>query len=141
MRNIQKVYGETNTGTSTVTRDYSDVINHGLIEETPALMLNDDGIITDCNGACADLLGCATKDITSQHISKFLPQMQEAMLFNNHHLNPQLRFLSHIGHHFQAIRNDGSFFFSKVFFVELGNKYESFIRVIIRPIQLENVYS
>jgi PAS domain-containing protein len=138
MRNIQKVYGETNT----VAGDYSHVIDHGLIEETPALMLNDDGIITDCNGACADLLGCATKDITSQHISKFLPQMQEAMLFNHHHhLNPQLRFLSHIGHHFQAIRNDGSFFFSKVFFVELGNTYESFIRVIIRPIQLENVYS
>lgn len=134
---IQRRHSESGTHTDAITRSYGHVTHHVLIEEMPAIILNDDGIITDCNSACSSLLCGSRSEIVWQHISKFLPQMHDAMLFNNCHLSPQLRYLSRIGHHFQAIRNDGSVFFSKIFIVELGNTYESFIRVIIRPILQE----
>jgi PAS domain-containing protein len=137
METIQKDYHETNTVTDAITQ----AANTDLIEEAPAMILSDDGTITNCNVACATLLGCPMTEIVWQHISKFLPQIQEEMLFKEHHLNPRLRFLSRIGHHFQAVRCNGALFASKVFFVELGNTCESFIRVIIRPVELEITYS
>lgn len=137
MRDIQIRGGERGALTDAVNRDYRRVTNNVMTEEMPAIILNDDGIITDCNNACSSLLCGSRAEIVWQHISKFLPQMHDAMLFNNCHLNPQLRYLSRIGHHFQAVRNDGSVFFSKIFIVELGNTYESFIRVIIRPVLQE----
>lgn len=141
IQNEQKKYGDKNTAEDTVNYGYKHITNIDMIDDTPAMILNDDGIITDCNGACTNLLGCPQAEVIWQHISKFLPQIHDAMLFNNHQLNPHLRYLSHIGHHFKAVKNDGTLFFSKIFFVELGNTYESFIRVIIRPIQPEATYS
>lgn len=141
MKNIQKEYRDTDAAVDTITRSYKHVANASLNEETPAMMLNYSGIITDCNWACARLLGYPQTQVIQQHISKFLPQIQETVLFKDHHLNPHLRFLSRIGHHFQAVRCNGAFFASQIFFVELGNTCESFIRVIIRPIELETAYS
>lgn len=137
MRDIQIRGGERGSLADAMTRDYGHVTNNVLVEEMPAIILNDDGVITDCNSACCNLLCCARAEIVWQHISKFLPQMHDAMLFNDCHLNPHLRYLSRIGHHFQAVRNDGTVFSSKVFFVELGNASERFIRAIIRPILQE----
>ncbi len=137
MDNIQRAYHEAITVSDAITQG----ANTNLVEEMPAMMLSDDGIITDCNGACATLLGRSPNRIVRQHISKFLPQIHETTLFKDHHLSPHLRFLSRIGHRFQAMRDDGTFFDSKVFFVELGNTRESFVRVIIRPIESETTYS
>ena len=137
MDNIQRAYHETITVADAITQG----ANTNLIEEAPAMVLSDNGVITDCNGACATLLGIPPNGTVKQHISKFLPQIHELMLFKDRHLNPHLRFLSRIGNRFQAVRSDGTFFDSKVFFVELGNTCESFIRVIIRPIEPEATYS
>jgi PAS domain S-box-containing protein len=141
MDNIQKKQLGTNVAAGGIMQGYRYIANTDLIEEMPAMMLSDDGVITDCNEACATLLGYSPAEVVWQHISKFLPQMHEAILFKDHHLNPQLRFLSRIGHLFKAVRGDGTVFLSKVFFVELGNTCESFIRVIIRPIEIEAMYS
>lgn len=141
MKSIQEEYRKGDEIAEVIARNYRYAINLDLAGDPPAMILDDSGTITSCNGACAELLGCTPPEVAWHHISKFIPKLQEAMLFNEHHLNPHLRFLSRIGHHFKAVKGDGTYFASKVFFVELGNSCDSFIRVIMRPVEVEAMHS
>lgn len=133
MGNTQKEYREMSVAVNEVTQN-SRFTNIDLSKEILAMTLSDKGIITSCNGACARLLGCTPSEIKFQHISTFLPEIQEENLFKDNHVNPRLCFLSHIGYHFQVVKSNGMFFAGKVIFVELANTGEYFVRVIIRPV-------
>lgn len=141
MENTQNDYLKVNAVINPRAHEFSHINNDDFFGKTPAMTLSIKGIITYCNVSCAKLFGCFSFELIRQHISKFLPQIQEMMLFEGHHLNPRLRFLSHIGYHFQVNRSNGIAFDSKVFFVELGNTSENFIRVIFRPVGFEAEYS
>lgn len=106
---------------------------------TAVLTLYDNGMIRDCNKAGGKLLGCSPTELTWQHISRFLPQLKEIVLVRNSHLNPYLRFLSRVGHHFEVIGLDGAHFAGELFFSEMENLGRHLLRIIICPVEPQAV--
>lgn len=98
------------------------------------LTLYDNGMIRDCSRVCAELLGCATSKLTWQHISTFLPQLANVALVKGEKINPNLRFLSRIGHHFEVVALSGVHFACELFFNEVENLSQHCLRIIIQPI-------
>jgi PAS domain-containing protein len=120
--------------------DYSrsSVVNNTLLchseEETAVLTLNNNGTIRECNQAAAELLDCAPTSLTWQHISTIMPQLAEATLMQGERINPNIRFLSHIGYGFEVIGLSGVHFACALFFNEVENFGHQCLRLIIRPI-------
>ena len=102
--------------------------------DVAVLTLYDNGIIRDCNIASAELLGCASNYLIWQHISNFLPQLMEVPLLNGETVNPYLKFLSRVGHHFEVVGTNGVRFFSTVFFNDVEDFGRHCLRIIFRPI-------
>lgn len=98
------------------------------------LTICDSGMIRDCSRVCAELLGCAASKLTWQHISTFLPQLADIALVKGGKINPNLRFLSHAGHHFEAVGMSGVRFACELFFNEVENLSQHCLRIIIQPI-------
>jgi hypothetical protein len=103
-------------------------------EITAVLTLYNNGTICECNKAAGELLGCAPCKLTWQHISRFLPQLAENTLMQGERVNPNLRFLSHIGYGFEMIGFGGAHFACALFFNEVENLGRHYLRLIIRPI-------
>jgi hypothetical protein len=103
-------------------------------KETAVLTLYDNGTIRECNQAAAELLGCAPANLTWQHISTIMPQLAESALMQGERVNPNLRFLSHIGYGFEVIGLSGVHFVCALFFNEVENFGRHCLRLIIRPI-------
>ena len=108
-------------------------------EETAVLTLYDNGTICECNRAAAKLLDCMPSRLTWQHVSIFLPQLAENTLMLGGGVNPNLRFLSHIGYGFEVVGMSGVHFACALFFNEVENFGRHCLRLIIRPILQENV--
>lgn len=106
-------------------------------EITAVLMLYDNGVICECNNAAGELLGCAPSKLTWQNISTFLPQLSQTSLMQGERINPNLRFLSHIGYGFEMIGISGVHFACALFFNEVENFGRHCLRIIIRPIAQE----
>lgn len=136
MNGIQKEYRESSPVRNVVRHSGRYIADVGLSDEASAITVSGSGIITGCNRSCARLLSCKPGELNLQHISKIFPQIQDEMLFEERHVNPRLSFLSRIGYHFEVVKGNGANFASKLFFVELANTCENYIRVIIRPVEL-----
>ncbi len=106
-------------------------------EETAVLTLYDNGTICECNKAAARLLDCVPNKLTWQPISKFLPRLAETPLMQGESINPNLRFLSHIGYSFEVIGMNGVHFACMLFFNEIENFGRHYLRLIFRPIEQE----
>lgn len=106
-------------------------------EETAVLTLYDNGTIRECNEAAAELLDCSPASLTWQHISTIMPQLAETTLMQGEKVNPNLRFLSHIGYGFEVIGLSGVHFACALFFNEVENFGRHCLRLIIRPILQE----
>lgn len=106
-------------------------------EITAVITLYDNGTICECNQAAGELLGCAPSKLTWQHISTFLPQLAENALMLGEKINPNLRFLSHIGYGFETIGFSGVHFACALFFNEVENFGRHCLRIIIRPMTQE----
>ena len=103
-------------------------------QQTAILTLYDNGTIRECNQAAAELLDCAASKLTWQHISNFMPLLAETNLMQGGRVNPNLRFLSHIGYGFEVIGLSGVHFACALFFNEVENFGRHCLRLIIRPI-------
>lgn len=115
-------------------RDIDSAILCQSEQQTAVLMLYDNGTIRECNQAAAELLDCAPSKLTWQHISTIMPQLTEATLMQGERINPNLRFLSHIGYGFEVIGLSGVHFACALFFNEVENFGRHYLRLIIRPI-------
>ncbi len=116
---------------------YTDIASACLCrseEETAVLTLYDNGTIRECNQAAAELLDCLPSKLTWQHISTIMPQLAETTLMQGEKINPNLRFLSHIGYGFEVIGLSGVHFACALFFNEVENFGRHCLRLIIRPI-------
>lgn len=103
-------------------------------QETAVLMLYDNGVIRDCNQAATQLLNCNASQLNWQHISTILPELSETKLMQGASINPQLRFLSHIGHGFEVVAFNGVHIACALFFNEVESFGRHCLRLIIRPI-------
>lgn len=118
----------------TSTKGVANVCTCHSEDVTAVLTLYDDGTICECNKAAGELLGCAPVKLTWQHVSTFLPQLADAMIMQGERINPNLRFLSHIGYSFDMISISGVHFACALFFNEVESLGRHYLRLIIRPI-------
>lgn len=92
------------------------------------------GTIRECNQAAAALLDCLPNKLTWKHISTIMPELAKTSLMQGEQVNPNLRFLSHIGYGFEVIGLSGVHFACALFFNEVENFGRHCLRLIIRPI-------
>ena len=100
--------------------------------DPPALMVDERGIICDCNRAIESLFGYRRSEVVWRHISMLLPQMHDIELMLQGHVNPKLQFLCRIGKPFAALARSGECFDSTLFLNDLGNPGSPRLRVIVR---------
>lgn len=97
------------------------------------LMINDNGIIHECNKAFEKLFGYLSSDILWKPVSILLPQLAGIALMDSGQVNPRLRFLTHIGHQFEVIGLGGMHLASQLFINEIDNFGQHYLRIIICP--------
>ncbi|OIQ80403.1 hypothetical protein GALL_378370 [mine drainage metagenome] len=111
-----------------------DMSNPAFSEEGMiVLMLNENGMILNCNSVAVRRFGCTTSQLLWQPISKFLPKLSGTVLMQNGKFNPRLRFLSRIGHLFDVMSTGGEIFQSRVFFNEVENYGRQNLCLVICP--------
>lgn len=102
-------------------------------EDMAALMLNDRGMIRDCNRLGEALFRYRRSELVWRHVSMLLPQLTELDLLQNGQPNPRLRFLCRIGRQFLAVTRDGEQFASTLFLNLLGSMGQPGLSLIVRP--------
>ena len=92
------------------------------------------GMICRCNRLAALLLNCISGNIVRKNISTVLPQLKHVELIQAARVNPYLRFLSRIDHHFEVLAMNGRFFTSNLYFNEVDDLGQHCLRLIMRPV-------
>ena len=105
---------------------------------TAVLTLDENGTIFDCNQAAAKLIDCVPSRLKWKHISKVIPEFAETALVQGGIVNPNLRFLSHIGYQFELVGLNGVHIACALFFNEVEDFGRHCLRMIIRPVTEEN---
>lgn len=105
------------------------VVDEGMI----VLMLNENGLILNCNEAATKRLNGTTSQLLWQPVSKFLPHLTGIALMLNGDVNPRLRFLSRIGHLFALRSLGGESFLSRIFLNEVGISGKRNLCLVIFP--------
>ena len=95
------------------------------------LLLNDAGLIEDCNPACETAFGYPKHDLCNHHVSLLLPKFEGIELVNDGQIDPRLRFLCRCAVPFLARRRDGTKFASEVFLSHINGDAAS-VRMIVR---------
>ena len=102
--------------------------------EPAAITISSAGVICSCNDTAETMFGIASSELRQRHVSILLPSLADVEWFEQGQPNQRLSFLSHIGHRFSAIANDGTSFMVRLFINDLGNSSECTLRLIIRRI-------
>ncbi|MDP3678079.1 MAG: hypothetical protein Q8R23_03160 [Methylotenera sp.] len=105
-------------------------------DDMAVLTISNDGVICQCNEAAGKLLDCIPSRIVWQNISAILPQLKNVQLIQEEIINPNLRFLSRIGHHFEVISVGGVRFYGKLYFNHTQDFGGHCLRLIIKPVNL-----
>ena len=134
--NVLSIKGQVNKQSSVI-NDHTgvsvDVKTDISEKETAALMLYDNGMVRSCNHAGGELFGYSTSGLTGQHINRLLPKLAGTKLVQDKRANSYLRFLSRIGHRFEAERMNGTIFTCTLFFNDVEYLGRHYLRVIICP--------
>jgi hypothetical protein len=113
----------------------SDGIAPGSGDDAAALILNDQGMICDCNLASEMLFKYRRGELVWRPVSMLLPQLLEVDLLENGEPNPHLRFLCHIGRQFEVVAQDGERFACELFLNFLGSAEHRRLSLIVRPVK------
>jgi hypothetical protein len=97
------------------------------------LTLYCNGTIRECNQAAAALLDCLPSKLIWQHVSTIMPELARASLMQGERVDPNIRYLSHIGYGFEVIGFSGVHFACALFFNEVENFGRHCLRLIMRP--------
>lgn len=103
-------------------------------EDVAVLTLDDRGMVRDCNRSGETLFNYRRSELVWRHVSMLLPQLVDLNLVHNGEPNPQLRFLSRVGRHFQAVTRDGERFASELFLNLLDDTGHGRLSLIVRPV-------
>ena len=101
--------------------------------EPAALVLDEGGIICECNPAGEALFGYSSSEVSSQGIARLLPQLDGIKLVQDGEINPMLVFLSRCGHHFLARPRHGGTIPCELSLVNVGRTGKLMLRLILRP--------
>lgn len=102
-------------------------------EELPVLLLDEDGMIQDCNKPVENLFGYQLSDLVWQHISCLFPQLSKLALIQKGQINPKLHFITHCGHIFLGLNRQGNPIPNELSFIRLDQHGSNTLRLILRP--------
>ena len=100
--------------------------------DSAALMLDERGMICDCDRSAESLFGYRRSEMVWRHVSMLLPQLQQVELLEDGQVNSRIRFLSQLDGYFHAVDRLGKRFGVDLFLVELGNPGLPRLRLIVR---------
>lgn len=102
-------------------------------DDFAALIMDERGMILECNCAAEKLFGYPASELIWRHVSLLLPQLEEGSLVKDGRINPRLSFMCHCGHLFQALDRQCNLFFSELHLFELNNLGKRTLRAILCP--------
>ena len=112
---------------------------HDHYEDTglnlPELTIYDNGMIRSCSKDASTLLACSLDKLRWRHVSTFIPQLADIAMMEGGQINPNLRYLSHIGYHFDLVNMQGAHIACALFFHEIEHFDKHYLRVIFRPVE------
>lgn len=112
---------------------------HDHYEDTglnlPELTIYDNGVIRSCSKDASRLLACSLDKLRWCHVSTFIPQLADMAIMEGGQINPNLRYLSHIGYHFDLVNMRGAHISCAFFFNEIEHFDKHYLRVIFRPVE------
>jgi len=114
--------------------DHSASLPDNYEEDMAVLIINDDGMICDCNQEAGVLLNSIPRRINWMDISTILPQLKNVELVKKGTINPDLRILSRVGHLFDVVTMNDRSFTSKLYFNEVEYFGRHCLRLIMRPV-------
>ena len=101
-------------------------------DQMAGLVLDERGIVCDCDNGCETLFGHSRDEMVSRHVAMLLPQLADIDLLTDGQPNSKLRFLSRIGVRFHALNRSGERFLCNLFLNNLGNQESRRLRMIVR---------
>ena len=101
--------------------------------ESPALAIDERGMIRNCNKSGERLFGYRPHDLVWQHVSMLFPQLSGVALVQEGRFNPLLNFLCRCGKLFQTQNRQGDTFPSELSFVHLEHDGRRTLRLIVSP--------
>lgn len=87
-------------------------------DDVAALMLDERGMILDCNKSAERLLGYVQSDLVWRHVSLLVPHFESNAMFLEGQINPRIRYLCHCGHRFSVLDGNGQSFLSEIHLFE-----------------------
>ncbi len=120
-------------GPSSAGRRHGETAGSG--NDVAALTLDDRGMIWHCNREGEALFQYRRSELVWRHVSLLLPQLAELSLVLHGEPNPHLRYLCHLGRHFQAVPHDGKTFPAELFLTLLDNTGRGRLSLVVRPAQ------
>jgi PAS domain S-box-containing protein len=119
----------------------ADLTRNKLVEEhwterysPPSFSLDAAGYIQKCGQAIEKLFGYQQDELVWQHISCLFPKFTEVTLLQDKRLNPQLSYLCHCDHEFEAINKQSDVVTCNLNFFLVENKGQQNVRLIVRPV-------
>jgi PAS domain-containing protein len=109
-------------------------VSADIRDNAAVLTLNDRGMICDCNRSGEALFKYRRSEMVWQHVSMLLPQLADMELVRNGAPNSGLRYLSRIGHRFQAVARDGNSFATELYLNLLDKQRGSRLSLIARRV-------
>jgi len=105
------------------------------------LALLENGIILNSNEAGGVLLGCEPDDLKWQPVSRLFPMLKEISLMLDGKINPYLKFLSTVGHRFEAVGMNEVGFRCELFFFVVEDSNRSCLQISMQPVRRQATLS
>jgi len=105
------------------------------------LTLLENGMILSSNDAGGMLLGCDPNDLKWQHISRLVPMLKEISLMLDGKINPYLKFLSTVGHRFEAVGMNKVGFRCELCFLNAEDSSKNCLQITMQPVRRQATLS
>ena len=104
------------------------------------LVVSEDGIIIESDECAGKFPDCFNSNKDNNHISRLVPFLTKVDLLEkeNERVNPYLRFLSRIGHHFEVTGSNDTTFFAELYFSDIIYHKRHLIMIMLYPIRHKN---
>lgn len=103
------------------------------LRQPASLLLDEQGMIRDCDNVCVDLFGYSLRELVSAHVSKLLPRLSGIELVQDGQFNTQVDDLCHRGHVFQVRARHGGAFPSELTFVSQDHSGTRMLKLFVLP--------
>ena len=115
--------------------DSNSVGYQGCKNNQAMLTLLENGMIISCNEGGGELLGCEPSNLKWQHISKLVPMLKEISLMLDRKINPYLKFLSIVGHRYEAVGMNEVCFSCELFYFIMDDPDRICLQTAMQPVR------